>query len=84
MYFILIYFKNILDILEGKLVNKNAPKYLLGPIGPVEVFFYWPEAVMGNFHWPGAIGPLLASSPDSISCYTHTRWVRMFRYMTVS
>ena len=29
MYFILIYFKNILDILEGKLVNKNAPKYLL-------------------------------------------------------
>ena len=34
-----------------------------GPVGPVEVFFYWPEAVFGNFYWPGAIGPLLASSP---------------------
>ena len=34
-----------------------------GPIGPVEVFFYWPEAVLGNFYWPGAIGSPLASSP---------------------
>ena len=34
-----------------------------GPVGPVEVFFYWPEAIFGNFYWPGAIGPLLASSP---------------------
>ena len=32
-------------------------------VGPVEVFFYWPEAVLGNFYWPGAIRPLLASSP---------------------
>ena len=36
-----------------------------GPVGPVEVFFYWPEAVFGNFFWPGAIGLPLASSPDS-------------------
>ena len=35
-----------------------------GPVGPVEVFFYWPEAVFGNFYWPGAIGTPLASSPD--------------------
>ena len=34
-----------------------------GPVGPVEVFFYWPEAVLGNFYWPGAIGSPLASSP---------------------
>ena len=34
-----------------------------GPVGPVEVFFYWPEAVFGNFYWPGAIGLPLASSP---------------------
>ena len=34
-----------------------------GPVGPVEVFFYWPEAIFGNFYWPEAIGPLLASSP---------------------
>ena len=27
-----------------------------GPVGPVEVFFW-------NFYLPGAIGPLLASSP---------------------
>ena len=31
--------------------------------GPVEVFFYWPEAVFGDFYWPGAIGSPLASSP---------------------
>ena len=34
-----------------------------GPVGPVEVCFYWPEAVFGNFYWPGAIGSPLASSP---------------------
>ena len=34
-----------------------------GPVGPVEVFFYWPEAVFGDFYWPGAIGSPLASSP---------------------
>ena len=38
-----------------------------GPVGPVEVFFYWPEAVLGNFYWPGAIGPLFASSPEVIN-----------------
>ena len=37
-----------------------------GPVGPVEVFFYWPEAVFGNFYWPGAIGLPLASSPEGI------------------
>ena len=36
-----------------------------GPVGPVEVFIYWPEAVLGNFYWPGAIGLPLASSPES-------------------
>ena len=36
-----------------------------GPVGPVEVFFYWPEVVFGNFYWPGAIGSPLASSPGS-------------------
>ena len=34
-----------------------------GPVGPVEFFFYWPEAVLGNFYWPWAIGSPLASSP---------------------
>ena len=36
---------------------------LTRPVGPVEVFFYWPEAVLRNFYWPGAIGSPLASSP---------------------
>ena len=40
-----------------------------GPVGPVEVFFYWPEAVFGNFYWPGAIGSPLASSPEMINMY---------------
>ena len=38
-----------------------------GPVGPVEVFFYWPEAVFGNFYWPGDIGSPLASSPAATS-----------------
>ena len=38
-----------------------------GPVGPVEVFFYWPEAVFGNFYWPGAIGSPLASSPATFA-----------------
>ena len=37
-----------------------------GPDGPVEVFFYWPEAVFGDFYWTGAIGSPLVSSPESI------------------
>ena len=37
-----------------------------GPVGPVEVFFYWPVAVFGNFYWPGAIGLPLASSPGML------------------
>ena len=40
-----------------------------GPVGPVEVFFYWPEAVFGNFYWPGAIGSPLASSPEGHGNY---------------
>ena len=35
---------------------------LTGPLGPVEFFFYRPEAVLGNFYWPGASGSLLVSS----------------------
>ena len=38
-----------------------------GPVGPVAVFFYWPETVLGNFYWPGAIGSPLASSPVKVS-----------------
>ena len=28
-------------------------------VGPVGVFFYWPEAVIGNLYWPGASGSLV-------------------------
>ena len=38
-----------------------------GPVGPVEVFFYWPETVFGNYYWPGAIGSPLASSPERVA-----------------
>ena len=43
-----------------------------GPVGPVEVFFYWPKAVLGNFYWPGAIGPLLASGPAGLVVMRNT------------
>ena len=32
-------------------------------VRPVEVFSYWPKAVLGDFYWPGATGTLYASSP---------------------
>ena len=35
-----------------------------GPVGPVEVFSYWPKVIFGNFYWPVASGLLLALSPD--------------------
>ena len=43
----------------------ECPQMFTGPVGPVEVFFYWLEAILGDFYWSGAIGPLLASSPAS-------------------
>ena len=50
-----------------------------GPVGPVEVFFYWPEAVFGIFYWPGAIGLPLVSSPAKDRIYpvlvTQARYV---------
>ena len=48
-----------------------------GPVGPVEVYFYWPEAVFGNFYWPGAIGSPLASSPEIR--YTQVSYINMCR-----
>ena len=41
-----------------------------GPVGPVEIIFYWPEAVFENFYWPWAIGLLLASSPGVVNLLT--------------
>ena len=49
----------------GDFLTRMSPNDT-GPVGPVEVFFYWPEAVLGNFYWPGAIGSPLASSPDIV------------------
>ena len=40
---------------------------LTGPVGPVEDLFNWPEAVFGNFYWPGASDSLLAFSPDRVA-----------------
>ena len=28
------------------------------PVGPVEVCYYWPEAILRIFYWPGASGSL--------------------------
>ena len=35
-------------------------------VGPVEFFFYWPEAVVRNFYWPGARGSLLSPKLTSL------------------
>ena len=51
-----------------------------GPVGPVEVFVYWPEAVLGNFYWPGAIGSPLASSPGAVEAGSFVYWCLMTSY----
>ena len=50
-----------------------------GPVGPVEVFFYWPEAVLGNFYWPGAIGSPLASSPANRSIIVYNQFIALLQ-----
>ena len=70
IYFLIIFsslISNIFGIfLRGNLLIK-CPQMFTGPVGPVEVLFYWPKAIFGNFYWPGAIGPLLALSP--VRCF---------------
>ena len=41
-----------------------------GPVGPVEFFLYWPEAIYVNFYWPGASVSLLSSSPVPSFCFS--------------
>ena len=56
-----------------------------GPVGPVEVFFYWPEAVFGNFYWPGAIGLPLASSPAHLyQCQPCLRGMKFDSFIPLS
>ena len=52
-----------------------------GPVGPVKVIFYWPEAVFGNFYWPGGIGSPLASSPG-INIYIYI-YIYLFIYIYI-
>ena len=50
-----------------------------GPVGPVEVLFYWTKAILGNFYWPGAIRTTVSVEPCSLfhtaSVYPATKWV---------
>ena len=56
-----------------------------GPVGPLEVFFYWPEAVLGNFYWPGAIGSPLASSPVELrTLLSRISWMKLNSVVTSS
>ena len=48
--------------MKGSLLQEY-PQMFNGPGGPVEVFFYCPEVVFGNFYLPWASSSLLAWSP---------------------
>ena len=54
-----------------------------GPVGPVEVFFYWPKAIFGNFYWPGAIGSPLAPSSE-LSVKFFSRYCFIFKIFSNS
>ena len=47
--FIFIHFKNIWGHSRWETFKQKCLQMLTGPVGPVEVFFYWPEAVLGIF-----------------------------------
>ena len=44
-----MYFKNIWDILEGKVVNKECPQKFTGPVGPLKSFFTGLKPFWGIF-----------------------------------
>ena len=44
--------------------KQECPRKFTGPVGPVEVCFYWPEATFGDFYWLGASSLLSVSNPD--------------------
>ena len=46
-----------------KTCQQECPLMFTGPVRPVELCFYWPKAIFGNFYWPGASISLLVSSP---------------------
>ena len=54
--------KHLVTFLIGNLLKK-CPQMFIGPVRPVEIFFYWHEAVLGKFYWPWASSLQLASSP---------------------
>ena len=54
-----------------------------GPVGPVEVFFHWPKAVLVNFYWPGASGSLLALSPAIYKTSDHHKRIKEDSYQNV-
>ena len=37
-----------------------------GPVGPVEICFYWAKAVLGNFYCPGVWGSPIVLTLDEI------------------
>ena len=47
-------------------VPKICPQMFTDPVGPVEVFFYWPKADSENFYWPRANCSLLVLSPGNM------------------
>ena len=48
------------------------------------VFFYWPEAVLGNFYWPRSSGLLLASSPDPTLGMGKIEIMLIFQYLYIN
>ena len=50
-------------LMWGKTCKQECPLMFTCPVRPVELCFYWPEAIFGNFYWPGASISLLVSSP---------------------
>ena len=43
---IYIYFKNIWGLSFGEACSQECPRMLTGPVGPIEVIFYWPKTLL--------------------------------------
>ena len=46
---------------------QECPQMFTGPVGPVEVVFYWTEGIFVSFYWPGVCCSHRALNVDGLS-----------------
>ena len=66
--------------LKGNLFTRKSPNVYWPCRTSSWGLFYWPQAILGDFYWPGAMRPLLASSPD-LRC--DDQWLLFIKFASI-